>query len=353
MRDEHGRDQMTLRVGVIGTGYWGVNYLRILNERTDTSCIAIDPDESALQHAVRRFPDLRTATELESVSSDLDAVIVCTPVHAHGEAVDHAIDHRLHVLVEKPFAASSSHCLRLSDRAARADLTLMVGHTYDYHPVVHDLAYRVRHGELGNVRYLDSARLSLGGYREDVNVLWDMAPHDIVIMRRILGSWPTRVSAWCIDHTGHGVPDVGMIRLEFQSPSTVGYIRVSWLDPMKVRRFTVVGSEKTAVFNDVTDPTNPLRIVDTGLEPRLGEGTTHPLPPAYNDDLISKPEVQLVEPLAGQVDHFLQCIKNDATPRSSAHEGLQVVRVLEAADESATTGLPVELNTPPAVAETA
>jgi len=334
-----------LLVGVVGCGYWGQNHVRVLSQTPGVEVVAIDFDPVTRSEMRRRFPGITTHSTLEEIAADLDAVVVASPPATHELVAAEALEADCHVLVEKPFATSSDACRRLDALARHRDLRLMVGHTYDYHPVVGQLADRVAQGGVGEVRYLDSARLSVGGYRSDVNVLWDMAPHDIVIMRRVMGCWPTRVSAWCLDHTGFGMPDVGMMRLEFEHPHTVGYIRVSWLDPVKVRRFTIVGSEQTAIFNDVVDPERPLRLVDTASEPRLGEGTSHPLPPGYDDVYITTPSVHQAEPLAAQMAHFLHCVRSGSEPRTGAEEGLRIVEILEAADRSVETGQAIELAT--------
>ncbi|MGI9605150.1 MAG: Gfo/Idh/MocA family protein [Acidimicrobiales bacterium] len=332
------------RIAVIGCGYWGANHVRVLHALDGVDVVAVDPDTNRLAELHNIHSGLATSTDLESILGGLDAAVVCTPPHTHGGIVRRTLLQGCDVLVEKPLVTSSAECRELMALASDLGRILMVGHTYDFHPAVGELRAAYARGDLGNIRYLDSARLSVGGYRDDVNVLWDMAPHDIVIMRRVLDAWPSRVSAWAIDHTDTGVPDVGMIRLEFTEPETVGYIRVSWLDPVKVRRFTVVGSDQTAIFNDVSDPLAPLRFVDTSSDPRLGEGSLHPLPPGYSDDAISSPSIAPAEPLAAEIVHFLECMETREDPLSSAAEGLGVIAVLEAADLSASTNEPVVLH---------
>jgi predicted dehydrogenase len=335
-------------VAVVGYGYWGQNLVRVLTGRGDTVVVVVDSDEARHASLAQRFPGVAAVGELDEVLDRVDAVVIATPPASHMTLVGDALRAGCDVFVEKPFTTTSADGEELMALAADRDRVLMVGHTYDYHPVTHELARRFQEGDLGRIRYLDSARLSMGGYRDDVNVLWDMAPHDIVIMRRVLDRWPSRVSAWCIDHSGFGMPDVGIMRLEFEDPDTVGYIRVSWLDPAKVRRFTVVGDKRTAMFNDVSDPAQPLRIIDTSAEARLGAGARHPLPPGYDPALVSAPSVPVVEPLATELDHFLHCVATRREPYTSAAEGLAVVRVLEAADQSALSGTPVTVDPVPA-----
>lgn len=333
-----------LSVGVVGFGYWGVNHTRGLHGRGDLLVTVIDPDPERRAAALDAFPGILTAPSLEDVRTVLDAAVICTPPHTHRDLGVAAMQRGAHVLIEKPMATSARECAELIDVARECGRVLMVGHTYDYHAVVDDLARRVKDGELGTIRYLDSARLSVGGYRNDVNVMWDMAPHDIVIMRRVLDAWPNRVAAWSMDHTGEGIDDVAMIRLDFDRLNTVGYIRVSWLNPVKARELTIVGSDKMAVFNESEPRDRPIQIVHSGAETRLGAGSRHPLPPGYGPELIHQPRVAQSEPLARQLDHFLRCIRTGATPRTHGLEGLRVVEILEAADRSVATGQAVDVH---------
>lgn len=270
-----------LSVAVCGFGYWGPNHVRVLQREIGATTIVVDPDPGRLAEATSLYPDIETVPSLTEATVVPDAAIVCSPPATHEQVAGDALRAGCHVLVEKPLAASSAEGERLLAVATEHDRILMTGHTYDFHPVVAELEALAASGGLGEIRYMDSARLSVGGYRNDVNVLWDMAPHDIVIMSRVMGSWPNRVTAWANDHTGFGMNDVGMMRLEFPGAKTVGYIRVSWLDPVKVRRLSIIGSQQMAVFNDAADPRKPLKLIETGAADRLGEGTMHPLPGAY------------------------------------------------------------------------
>ena len=331
-------------VGVVGFGYWGANHVRGLYGRAGITVTVVDPDPGRRAVALQAFPGIATAANLDEVSHLLDAAVICTPPATHHDLGVAAMTAGAHVLIEKPMATSARECAELIDVARICRRVLMVGHTYDYHAVVDQLAERVSVGELGAIRYLDSARLSVGGYRRDVNVMWDMAPHDIVIMRRVLNSWPNRVAAWSMDHAGEGVGDRAMIRLDFDRLNTVGYIKVSWLDPIKVRSLSIVGSEKMAVFDELRPSERPLRLVHSGNESRLGEGSQHPLPAGYGAELITEPLIPQWEPLARQLDHFLRCIQTGATPRTHGLEGLRVVEILEAADRSVETGQAVDVH---------
>jgi predicted dehydrogenase len=330
-------------IGVVGIGYWGTNHLRGLVSRGNIDVVAIDPDLDRREAALRSFPAVRTVSSIENVLPTLDAVIICTPPATHCLLATTAMNAGVHVLIEKPMATSEAECRAIESVALSTGTVLMVGHTYDYNDVVDDLSRRVSEGELGAIRYVDSARLSVGGYRTDVNVMWDMAPHDIVIMRRILDAWPSRVSAWAVDHAGSGRADIATLRLDFEDRNVVGYIRVSWLDPVKVRRFSIVGTDRMAVFNESVPSLRPVRIVHSARESGLGAGSTHPLPSGYGDELISEPIIPQREPLGRQLDEYLHCIETGERPRTDGYEGRRVVQVLEAADLSASTGQTITL----------
>ncbi len=343
---------MTIDVAVCGFGYWGPNHVRVLRRDLGVNTIVVDPDPARREQAETLFPGTVTAPSFEDLEETPDAAIICSPPVTHRAVAGRALEAGCHVLVEKPLAVSSAEGEQLLALAAEHDRLLMIGHTYDFHPVVTQLESVAAAGELGEIRYLDSARLSVGGYRDDVNVIWDMAPHDIVIMYRIMGSWPSRVTAWAVDHTGYGTSDVATVRLEFPGVTTVGYIRVSWLDPVKVRRMSVIGSKQMAVFNDAADPRTPLRLINTAGSDRLGEGTVHPLPGAYPDELISTPVIEPVEPLTAELEYFLRRVSTGTTPqRSTGQEGLAVLKILEATDRSAATGRPQAVDMSPAATE--
>ncbi len=330
-----------LSIALTGYGYWGANYLRTLDRHPSVRVVVVESDARRRQAAKAAAPGVRTVASLAVLPFPVDGVIICTPPASHRDLAVEAMAAGAHVLVEKPMATTSGECHDMMIAALTNRRLLMVGHTYDYHSGVDELARRVGSGSVGSVRSLDAARLNIGGYRNDVNVMWDLAPHDIVIMRRVMDSWPSRVTAWSTDHTGNGMADLAMLRLDFDEPGTVGYIKVSWLDPVKVRRLSIVGTEQIMTFDELSTGDRPICVIDSAAEPRLGPGSQHPLPAAYDEALISKPSVVSAAPLDRQLDHFLDCIVTGAVPRTSGVEGLRVVEILEAADLSALTGAPV------------
>lgn len=333
-----------LPIAVVGYGYWGKNYVRNLVER-DTPVVVVDPDSNRRQAASDAFSGIATFQDLASIPQPVAAAVICTPPATHYTLGTEAMRLGASVLVEKPLATSGDECRELIATAEQQGVTLMVGHTYDYNASIDHLAERVAQADLGAVRYIDSSRLSVGGYRDDVNVMWDMAPHDIVAMRRILDAWPNRVSAWAQDHAGTGFADVAQLRLDFDDLGVTGYIRVSWLNSHKVRQLSVVGQRKIAVFDETSVSGMQVQEMQTGGRTGLGERSTHPLPGIYDTDLISTPFVKQNEPLGEQLEHFLDCVAKGRQPRSCGVEGLQVVEILEAADRSADTGMPVQLRT--------
>lgn len=328
-----------LRIGVVGFGYWGPNHVRVLSRFPDVQISVIDPASEQRERALKQFPKTTVFPNLSDAPEPFDAVVVCSPPATHRAVTEQAFAMGAHVLVEKPLALTSADAEAMVVMAEAADRVLMVGHIYDFHSATQWLEDNARVGAYGTIRYLDAARLAVGGYRTDVNVMWDMAPHDMCLMRRVMGSWPSAVTAWSIDHSGQGVSDLAYLRLEFPQSEALGYIRVSWLDPAKVRRFTIVGEQRMAVFNDAADPTRPLRVTETGAAPELGEGAPHPVPSAYPDELVTTPVIEPTEPLEAELRHFLTAATTGSKPTlATGHDGLQVVRVLEAAERSAERG---------------
>jgi predicted dehydrogenase len=286
---------------------------------------------------VRPFPD-----HTELFDADVDAVVLATPIHTHFAIAREALLAGKHVLVEKPLATSVAEAAELVRLAREMDRTLMVGHTFLYNPAVRELRRLVESGELGRIYYADSARLNLGLFQRHSNVVWDLAPHDISILTYVLGQVPVRVSARgraCIQPDVH---DVCYLELIF--PDGSANVHVSWLDPDKVRRLTVVGDRRMAVYNDVST-VEKLRIYDRGVEaPAIDNYGEFEL--AYRHGQIVIPHIQWREPLRLECEHFAQCVRTGARPLSDGEQGLAVVAVLEAASRSLELGgerVPVEV----------
>jgi predicted dehydrogenase len=331
----------TPRIGVIGTGYWGSKHVRVMCSLESVGSVAaIDSRPDRLRMLARSFPSVRTFPSLEAALPHVDALVVATPPTTHHTIALEAMAAGKHVLVEKPLATSVAAARRLVDAASAAGLVLMVGHTFEYNAAVWKLRDLVRSGELGHVYYVDTGRLNLGLYQTDVNVIWDLAPHDVSIVNLLLGRTPSSVQAWASRHAHHRFEDVAYLRLVYDGLDVQANIHVSWLDPCKVRRVTVVGSSKMAVYNDLAAEER-IRIHDKGvLCPLDGQDVTQP-PTSYRYGDITVPFVPAQEPLAVEDEHFVECVVTGATPRTDGHNGLAVVQVLECAQRSLLAGYPV------------
>ncbi len=334
------------RVGVIGVGYWGPNLIRNFHQLRDTECRwAADLDDERLAHVKSIYPTLRTTRDAADLIDDpeLDAVVIATPVDAHCELACRALEAGKHVFVEKPMARTAAECQRMLEVADRRGKILMVGHTFLYNSVVRRIRQLIEEGELGEIFYVHMTRVNLGLFREDVNVVWDLAPHDVAILGYILGSGPIRVNATGNDYVQPGIEDVAFIDLEFPHKVRAN-LHVSWLDPNKIRRVTVVGSKKMLVYDD-TSNTEKLRVYDKGVEvlPHYDSYGEFQLSYRYGD--IAIPRIEETEPLKTEAQHFIDCILNGTTPLSDGLNGLEVVEVLEGACQSiAQGGQMVELN---------
>lgn len=328
----------TLKVGIIGYGYWGPNLTRNFFELPSSQLAAIaDIKEDRLQRASALYPDVFTTKNYtDFFQMGIDAVVISVPPALHFSIAKDCLEHGLHVLVEKPMTLNSLHAKELIDLAEQKDLTLMVGHTFEYNSAVVALKKYIESGELGDIYYLDAARLNLGLFQRDSNVLWDLAPHDISILLYLLGQPPVSVSAQGMPCVFDGIFDVAYMNLIF--PDHIpAYIHVSWLDPCKVRRVTVVGSKKMIVYNDMENE-QKLKIYDKGVDSPTYTNGFGEFQCNYRSGDIIIPNIRIAEPLRQECQHFLDCIFNNAKPCSSGTEGLNVVKILEAAEHSMKNG---------------
>jgi predicted dehydrogenase len=323
-----------ISVAVVGAGYWGRNYVRNLNAMPQARLSWVcDLDQRALARAGRVAPDARLTTELAEVlaDDDLQAVVVATnAVHHHGHAVA-ALKAGKHVLVEKPMASSVQQAEDMVALAGQNGRVLMVGHLMVYHPAVEKLRQIIESGELGQIYYMYALRVNLGRVRSDENALWSFAPHDLSIIRYLLQANPESVWARGECYLQPDVEDVVFVNLQFED-RTMAQIQLSWLDPRKERRLTVVGSKKMVVFDD-THASEKLRIYDKGFE-RPPEYDTYGDYLSIRNGDIHIPHLALAEPLTLECRHFLECIVSGAEPRTGRQDGLEVVRILAAAEES-------------------
>jgi predicted dehydrogenase len=335
-----------LRIALVGCGYWGSKHVRVLHGADGVDeLVLVDSREDRMRSLARSYKISRCYPALGPALKHIDAVVVATPPSTHVPLGLAAIRAGKHVLVEKPLAPTSAGARTLVNAAADAGVVLMVGHTFEYNPAVRKLAELVRSKELGDLYYIDSARLNLGLYQNDVNVILDLAPHDVSIINYVLGRKPVAAQAWASRHA-HRLEDVAYLRLYyddcFDGGGLSANIHVSWLDPCKVRRITTVGSKKMAVYDDLAAE-DRIRILDKGVcPPPEGDDLTQP-PMSYRYGDIVVPFVSPDEPLAVQDRHFIECIATSARPLSDGEDGLSVVEALEAAELSRRLGRPVLL----------
>ena len=324
----------TIKIGVIGCGYWGPNLIRNFVEIPNSDVVIVaDLKEERLSNIVARYPKILVTKNYKDLfGQGLDAVVIATPPVTHYPLAKEALEHGLHVLVEKPITINSQYAEELIQLAAAKDLVLMVGHTFEYNSAVHTLKQLIDSGELGQIYYVDTARLNLGLFQRDLNVLWDLAPHDVSILLYILGQHPISVSAHGMPCVFEGIHDVVYIDMIFPD-NILAHIHVSWLDPCKVRRTTVVGSKKMVVYNDIEN-SEKIKIFDKGIDkpPYTHSYADFQFSYRYGDVLI--PNIRFIEPLRQECQHFLECIQNHSEPQSCGREGLEVVKVLEAAQKS-------------------
>jgi predicted dehydrogenase len=325
----------TINVAVVGCGYWGPNLARNLagvdGVRTRLLC---DVRAEQAARVAKRHPGAEVTTSVDEVASDseIDAVVIATPVRHHHAIAKQMLMAGKHVLVEKPLAASSAQCTDLIELASARGLVLMVGHTFLYSPPVNRIKEIVDSGEIGDVLYMSSNRLSLGLFRTDINVLWDLAPHDISIMLYLKESMPNAVNCQGQGHVLAGVEDFTAMSLVFPD-GTFATVQSSWLNPRKVRDFTIVGSRKM-IFYDDNEPREKIRVYNKRVEVPKTFDTFAEFQQAYHYGDMLVPHLEHDEPLRVECEHFIHCIRTGATPTTDGHNGLQVVRVLEAASQS-------------------
>lgn len=323
-----------MRVGVIGGGYWGSKHVRVLHSIEDvTSVVLIDSDERRHAALTKSFPGLGSRASLSSALDDVDGVIIATPPVTHAELALEAITAGKHVLAEKPLALNANDAAQLLTAAKDAGVILMVGHTFEYNAAVIRLRNIVQAGQLGPIHYIDSARLNLGLYQHDVNVIWDLAPHDVSICNYILDAMPTSVSAWGAAHAHSHFEDVANIRLDYTTIGVTATIRVSWLDPCKVRQTTVVGGRMMAVYNDLND-NERLKLYDRGVSLPEPDAGAHSMPMTYRYGDIIAPHVEMSEPLLDEDRDFVSAALTGQAPKASGDHGAAVVEILEAANLS-------------------
>jgi len=332
-----------VRVGVVGFGYWGPNLVRNLDRLGDARLVAAcDLNEAHLAKMKALYPDVETTCDMAAFLDDheLDAVVIATSAPSHFAIAKQVIAAGKHCYVEKPLTLVASEAAELVRTADEAGVVLMVGHLMEYHSAINWIRDYIASGDLGDVLYLYAQRLNLGKVRTEENAFWSLAPHDVSIVLYLLGEAPDFVSATGAAYINSGVHDTVFATLHFPS-GKIANIHVSWLDPHKTRKFTIVGTKKMLVFDDM-EATEKIWIYDKGVgAPADAMSFGEDLTLRFGE--ITAPYVRMAEPLSIEIQHFLDCCESGETPRSDGRDGLRVVRVLEAVDESmATGGAPVD-----------
>jgi predicted dehydrogenase len=334
---------MMVGLGVVGLGAWGWNVARSFAELRDCKLVACcDVDARRTAMAARTWPSTSPASDLNEMlmRDDLDAVVISSPAVTHYSLAKQALLADKDVFIEKPFTLNVAHAEELAELADRKNRVLMVGHLLEYHPVVRRLRAMIQTGELGEVYYIYTQRVNLGRIRGDENALWSFAPHDLSQIIYILGMEPTDVSARGQSFIQDGIEDVVFLSLFFEN-RIMAHIHLSWLDPHKVRKTTIVGTNKMAVFDD-TEATEKLKIYNNHAEVPTIRNYGDSIQVRFGDILI--PRVDMSEPLKLECQHFLECVQTRATPLTDAADGLRVVRILEAAQRSMELdGVPVQI----------
>ncbi len=334
-----------VKIAVVGAGYWGPNLIRnFANAKDAELSMVCDMDPKPLAWVTENYPQVRTTTSFQDVleSADVDAVVLATPVRTHYALGKQALLRDKHLMVEKPLASTSQECEELADLAAQRGRVLLVGHTFLYHPSLLKVKELLDGGELGDLLYLYSQRLNLGRVQTDVNAMWSIAPHDISIATFLAGGDPAEVSARGAAYLTPGVQDVVFMDLTFAN-GVMAHIQVSWLDPTKTRKLTVVGSERMLIYDDVA-PKDQVTVYDKGAVP---DGLVHAdgrTRYTLKNGAAAVVPVSMSEPLANECTHFVECIRDGRTPRTDGRNGLQVVRIMEAVQRSLdSNGAPVRL----------
>jgi len=326
-----------VRVAVVGLGYWGPNLVRNLFELSDAEvALVCDQRPETIEPIAKRYPSVRGTTQFAEVLDDpyVDAVVIATPIGTHFELACASLEAGKHTLVEKPLADSVAKASELARLAAERDLVLMPGHTFLYSPPVQAVHEMIRSGELGDIYFVSTSRVNLGLHQSDASVVWDLAPHDFSILLYWLLEAPTHVTALSRGCIIPGTPDVAFVNLEYAS-GVIAHAELAWLAPSKLRRTTVVGSRKMVVYDDTS--IEPVRVFDTGVTLR-DPGTFGEYRLSYRTGDIVSPRVDVTEPLSLELDDFCRAIRTGSGIRASVELGIDVVRMVEAAERSLSDG---------------
>jgi predicted dehydrogenase len=334
-----------INIGVIGYGYWGPNVARNFHAATGANLTAIsDVSEKRLVLAQNQYPFIKVLKDpMELIrSTDADAVAIVTPVFAHYEMAKEALLAGKHIFVEKPFTSTSAQARELIDLAAKKGLKIMVDHTFLFTGAVRKIKKVIDSGELGKLLFYDSVRVNLGLFQHDVNVIWDLAPHDLSIMAHLIDKKPVALAAHGSVHFEGKYEDIAYVSIEFEGNGFIAHFHVNWLSPVKIRKTLISGDKKMLVWDDL-DPDEKVKIYDRGVDVKSSNGGKnkngiHDLLVSYRSGDVHIPKLEATEALKAEAQYFVECIEKNEEPFNNGQAGLQVIRLLEAADESLKNG---------------
>jgi predicted dehydrogenase len=324
-----------MKLAVIGCGYWGPNLVRnFVQSNKVRELICCDLDQKRLDRMKGLYPSVKVLSDYKELLQmpDLDAVAIATPVKTHHPIAKDFLSHGKHVFIEKPLTHSYETALELTKLAEEKQKVLMAGHTFEYTAAVNKVKEIIASGELGKILYISCTRVNLGLFQPDINVVWDLAPHDISIVLYLMGEVPVSVNSQGKAHFNHEIEDVATTTLNFKN-GLIAFIHNSWLDPNKIRRTTIVGSRKMLVYDDI-EPQEKIKIYDKGVEVPPYYDTFADFQYSYRYGDIHSPRIDDYEPLKKVCDHFIECINKGRVPQSDGYSGLRVVSILEAANKS-------------------
>ncbi len=324
-----------IKVGVIGYGYWGPNLVRNFMEAPGSTVVAVcDLRPERLAFMQSRHPTIQIVTDCQDLFQDptIDAIVIATPVSSHFDLAMAALKADKHVLVEKPLAANSDQGSQLIEEAAKRRKVLMVDHTFVYTCAVRKIRELIAAGTLGDIYYYDAVRVNLGLFQHDVNVIWDLAIHDLSIMDYVLPMKATAVSATGISHIPGQPENVAYITLFFDSPQ-IAHVHVNWLTPVKVRHTLIGGSEKMILYDDL-EPSEKVKIYDKGVTVSHSPEAVYEMLVSYRSGDMWAPRLDATEALQSEAQHFIDCVENRRRPETDGEDGLRLVKIVEAAEKS-------------------
>jgi predicted dehydrogenase len=330
---EQAGSESVVKFGVVGYGYWGPNVVRNLDRLDEADVVAVcDKSPAARRKVAKAYPDVLVTDDSRDIMSspDIDAIAVVTPVWTHYELAKAALQNGKHIFVEKPFTTNAAQAEELIELAARKNLKIMVDHTFLFTGAVQKIKQLLQEGALGKLYYYDSTRVNLGLFQHDVNVVWDLAPHDLSIIDHLISQIPEAISATGQTHL-NGHEDVAFITLYFPD-KVIAHINVNWLSPVKVRTTLIGGEKKMLVWNDL-EADEKIKIYDKGVNIKTKEGLYNLLVHYRSGDMWA-PQIEQVEALTRELSYFVECIAKDKKPMNDGEAGLRVVRMLEAANAS-------------------